>query len=228
MMYTEQTRKTQFPINTVLIAISSTALISLVTMSATQAASVTLTFDELPTQPVDGLSFKGVTFDFKIDGVNSTDAGYKFTGPGNLTFINDPSLIGSVQGILTLDFSQPISALSFGVALDTFLDLTPGFTVELFDSELISLGITPVNTSTLVSVTEGLFSYTGTAVQRAVVDFNDEDAFAFAFALDNLTYQPISTAVPEPTTILGSLAVGAFTLASRQKYKHQQKYPHKS
>ncbi|MBD2365435.1 PEP-CTERM sorting domain-containing protein [Anabaena minutissima FACHB-250] len=221
MMYTEQIRKTQFPINTVLIAISSTALISLVTMSATQAATVTLTFDELPTQPVDGLSFKGVTFDFKINGVNSTDAFYNLLGPEGTVFISDNSLNGLARGVLTLDFEQSISALSFGVALNRFTNFTPGFTVELFDPKLTSLGITPVNTSSLVSFTEGLFSYSGEPVRRAVVNFNNEDAFAFS--LDNLTYQPISTAVPEPMTILGSLAVGALALASRRK-QHEKKY----
>ena len=42
-----------------------------------QAATLTtLTFNELPTQPVDDLSFKGVTFDFKVDGIDSTAATY--------------------------------------------------------------------------------------------------------------------------------------------------------
>ncbi|MDJ0596252.1 MAG: calcium-binding protein [Pleurocapsa sp. MO_226.B13] len=149
----------------------------------------TLTFDELSFQPVDDLSVMGVTFDFKVGGIDSSDANYNSGGPGSITFVQDPSLEGNAEGILTLDFEDPISKLEFGVALNTFDEVTPGFTVELFDSDLMSLGETPVDTNPLVSFTEGLFSYTGETVQRAVVDFNDTEAFRFA--LDNLTFEEL-------------------------------------
>ena len=205
------------------MAVISAAFIALGTGGAAQA--VTLTFNELPSQPVDNLSFQGVTFDFKVGGVDSTDAARTRRpagGPGSITFVQDPSLEGTASGVLTLDFATAISTLQFGVALGTVASLTPGFTVELFDPALMSLGITPVNTSSLVSATEGLFTYSGAPVTRAVIDFNE--TAANRFALDNLIYEPaISTPVPEPASLTGLLALGAFGAGSRLLRKHQQK-----
>ncbi|MBD1929204.1 PEP-CTERM sorting domain-containing protein [Trichocoleus sp. FACHB-90] len=207
---------------TVSMAIIGAAFIALGTGRVAQA--VTFTFDELPPQPVDNLSFQGVTFDFKVDGFDSTNAIYNAGGPGNLRFVNDPSLEGSAAGILTLDFATAISTLQFGVALSTFESLTPGFTVELFNSASTSLGITSVDTTRFLpfGFTEGLFTYSGTPATRAVIDFNE--TVASRFALDNLIYEPaISTPVPEPGSLTGLLALGAFGVASGLLRKQQHK-----
>jgi hypothetical protein len=202
------------------MAVISAAFIALGTGGAAQA--VTLTFDELPSQPVDNLSFQGITFDFKVGGVDSTDARYGAEGPGTITFVQDPSLEGAVSSVLTLDFATAISTLQFGVALLSGLRSST-FTVELFDPALMSLGITRVNTSRLISLPEGLFTYSGAPVTRAVIDFN-ETGGAIRFALDNLIYEPaISTPVPEPASLTGLLALGAFCAGSRLFRKQQQK-----
>ncbi len=210
---------------TVSMAIIGAAFIALGTGRVAQA--VTFTFDELPFQPVDNLSFQGVTFDFKVDGFDSTDARYGASGPGATPFVQDPSLEGNAAGILTLDFATAISTLQFGVALNTSASLTPGFTVELFNSALTSLGITSVNTTSAAGpfgYTDGLFSYSGTPATRAVINFNETIAFADRFALDNLIYEPaISTPVPEPGSLTGLLALGAFGVASGLLRKQQQK-----
>ena len=160
-----------------------------------------LTFDELPFQPVDGLNFQGVTFGFTVDGVDSTDANYNSDGPPDLTYVSAIVLEGDASGILTLDFDVPTSVVSFGVALDTLLDLTPGFIVELFDPTLSSLGVTEVTTTPLIEFSEGLFSYSGPLVSRVVMFFNDSEADRFA--LDNLTYNSVAgNPVPEPGTLL--------------------------
>lgn len=184
---------------------------SLITTGATRAAVTTLDFTELPTQPVDGLSYMGVTFGFEVGGSPSTDALYNFFGLGTITFVQDPSLEGDAAGILTLDFAQPTIQLDFGVALSTFDPLTPGFTVELFNAGLSSLGVTPVNTSPLVSFTEGPFIYSGAPIGRAVIDFEDS---AGRFALDNLTFNPI----PAPgALLLGSIGVGLVSWLRRRR-----------
>jgi hypothetical protein len=77
-----------------------------------------------------------------------------------------------------------------------------------------------VNTSSLLSFTEGLFTYSGAPVTRAVIDFNE--TAAGRFALDNLTFGG-SQSVPEPTSTLGVLAFGAFGGGSLLKRKRQQK-----
>lgn len=194
--------------------------VSVIALGASGAAEAqtTLTFDELAPQPVDDLSFMGVTFDFKVNGIDSLDASYSAIGPGAIDLVQDPSLEGTSAGILTLDFDTLISELQFGVSLNTFDFLTPGFTVELFDMDLNSLGVTPVDTAPLVSFTEGLFSYTGAPVSRAVIDFDESATGRFAF--DNLTFTSVSVepeSVPEPATLLGVLIIAGFGYVTKRK-----------
>ena len=97
-----------------------------------------------------------------------------------------------------MDFDVPTATLQFGVARVTFDPLTPGFAVELFDSALMSLGVTPVNTSPLVSFSEGQFNYSGTPVKRAIITFPNAE-LADRFAFDNLTFEGGGPApVPDP------------------------------
>jgi len=192
-------------------------------------ATTTLTFDELPLQAVDDLSFKGVTFDFKLNNIDSTDASYNALGPGIVNFVQDPSLEGNTAGTLTLNFDTFVSQLEFGVALNTNANITPGFTVELFDLGFNSLGVTPVSTNPLVGFSEGLFSYFGAPVKQAVVNFDQTSASRFT--LDNLIFQspnvqpakPIPVSIPEPASGLGFIVIAAFGGASILKGKLQAK-----
>jgi hypothetical protein len=181
-------------------------------------AAITLDFTELPFQPVDGLSTLGVTFHFTVGGIPSTDATYHSDGPGITAFVQDPSLEGNATGILTLGFEpQPTDQLQFGVALSTFAPLTPGFTVELFDRNLISLGTTQVDTSPLSSFSEGQFAYSGEAIRQAVIDFEDS---AERFAMDNLTFNPVRplNSVPSPgALLLGSMGVALVSWLRRNR-----------
>ncbi len=182
-------------------------------MSAGAAnAAFTLTFDELPTQPVDGLSYNGITFGFKVGGSPSTDAIYNGIGPGNLTYLQDPSLEGTTAGILTLDFSTPTDQLEFGVALNSYNPVTMAYVVRLYDSSYSLIGHFIENTSPLVLWTEGQFTYSGTRVRRAVIGFNDNAANRFA--LDNLTINPI----PAPgAVLLGSFGLGLVNWLRRRR-----------
>jgi hypothetical protein len=176
-----------------LLAILSVLMV-LACSRAAGAAPVTLTFDELPFQPVDGLSFMGVTFHFTVGGVPSTDANYDSGGPGTITYVQDPSLEGDAAGTLTLDFDAPTPVLQFGVALLSGAPLAAGCSVELFDSDLASLGVIDVATASIISFTEGRFSYRGRPVSRAVITFNSDRAARFAF--DNLTFDDGLAPVP--------------------------------
>ena len=148
---------------------------------------ITLTFDELPFQPVDGLSFMGVTFGFTINGQPSQDANYHSFGPGRIRYVQDPSLEGNAAGTLTLDFDTPTQLLEFGLAINNFGGaFARGFSVELFD-DLGSLGIFNVATAPVVIFSESRFNYEhGRPVSRAVITFNTD--VAQRFALDNLTF----------------------------------------
>ena len=159
------------------------------------AQTVTLHFDELATQPVNGLTYQGVTFSFTVNGSASADATYNSSnGPGNGTYVQTPDLEGDANGTLALDFAAPTPYLQFGIALSVFSTLAPGFTVQLFDASLKLIGTVPVNTMAINTIfSEGQFSQTsGTPVKRAVITFNNPGS---RFALDNLTYVPGSACV---------------------------------
>jgi hypothetical protein len=149
----------------------------------------TLTFDELPFQPVDGLSFGGVTFGFQIGGVPSTDANYASAGPGSITFIDDPSLEGNAEGVLTLTFDKPTTVLEFGVARSCTCVLSPGVAVELFKPGAAghSRGVMTVTTTPIISFSEALFSYSGPAIKTAVLTFPSA-GLATRFVIDNLKF----------------------------------------
>jgi hypothetical protein len=151
----------------------------------------TLRFTELPFQPVNGLSFRGIQFSFFIDNTPSTDARYNAGGPGIGDFVQDPSLEGSAFGQLALDFAIPTPELSFGLARNSIAPLTPGATVLLFGPGGVIIGSFPVDMATTPPgiFAEAQFSYSGPqAVGRAVITFNSPDS-APRFALDNLQYK---------------------------------------
>jgi hypothetical protein len=127
-------------------------------------------------------------------------------------YLQDSTLEGSVRGILTLDFASPTNTLEFGIALNTKSSVTGAYTVELFDESLGSLGIISGNTDPLVCWSEGQFIYSGTAISRAVIDFNEQ--FARRFAIDNLN----TNTIPAPGAILlGSIGVSCVGWLRRRK-----------
>lgn len=183
-------------------------------ISRTWASTITLDFSELPPQTIDDVSIVGVTFDFKIEGLDSSLAGYNSSGPGIVEFVQDPSLVGNPEGILTLDFVSPTPILEFGVAFPQLAPIPLAFTIELFDSALMSLGISQISASSAInSFSEAHFSYEGISVKRAVIDF---EVSTGGFALDNLTF----AAVPIPPALL-LFGSGLFGLLGFGRFKNK-------
>ena len=93
--------------------------IFLISSSAFSAAEVVLTMDDLPRQPVDGLIHQsGVTFGFLYNGLPSTSATYNGTGPGTTPHVQDPSIEGPADSVLSVSFPVPTPLIRFGVAPD--------------------------------------------------------------------------------------------------------------
>jgi len=187
-------------------------MLVLLVSAGTADAAATLTFDELPYQSVDGLSYKGVTFGFSVDGSPSSDAYYNAIGPGTLVYVQDKTLEGDAGGTLTLDFSAPTDTLEFGIAFNTRMPVSEAYSVELFDQSLTWVGTLNNDAYPLVYWSEGKFSYHGTPIGRAVVNFNQY--YAGRFAMDNLA----TNAIPAPGAILlGSLGAGCIGWLRRRK-----------
>ena len=151
----------------------------------------TLRFNELPFQPVNGLTFRGVQFFFSINGEPSNDAAYNASGPGIQTFVQDPSLEGNALGVLELSFPALTPSLSFGIARNTFTPLSAGAIVFLLDSSgnLISATTVPVAPTFPGGFSEAFFNFgSPTPIRRAIIVFPFAGV-APRFALDNLTYR---------------------------------------
>lgn len=189
-------------------------VLSLLISAGAAEATTTLTFDELATQPVDGLSYNGVTFDFAVGDSPSADALYNSIGPGDLTYLQGAVLEGTASGILTLDFASPTNLLQFGISLDSFNPETAAYKVQLFDTSLTSIGIFTNDTSPIILWSEDQFSYSGTLIRRAVIDLNEQ--VASRFAIDNLTYN--TSTIPAPGAILlSSIGTGLVSWLRRRK-----------
>lgn len=179
-------------------------------------ANAAITFDEVATQPADGLLVEGVTFGFSIGGSSATDAIFNSELPVASTYLDDRVLSGPVTGLLSFQFAIPVFSFQFGLLLNTFDAEQPAAIVYLYDENSQSLGSVPLDSNPLVLFSEGLFTYSGPTVSRAEIAFSGTTA-ADLFAIDNLDFQADATDIPEPSTTLliaiGLLSATAFARA---------------
>ena len=159
----------------------------------------TITYDELPAGTVvDNLSFGGVTYDFKVAGRDSVDATYNFGGTGlNTPFLQGGVLEGTASGVLTIDFVTPVSSISFGVARNSGINVNNALTVELFDNNLVSLGMSSVNITVLQGIAQAQYTTSGQTVRRMRLDFSGAPATGGnRFAIDNLIVDDAAVGPP--------------------------------
>lgn len=207
----------------------NTILMAAAFAAAAPACAVTLTFDELATQPVQGLSTSGVSFGFTVGTQTSQDAVYNRPGPAGSGVVSGAVLEGDARGVLTLSFSSPTPVLNFGVVLTAPSNLTPGLTVRLLGPGAQVIGTQSLNTTAAGTLSEGSFNFSGALLSSAVIDLNEALlASPVRFAIDNLTVQPgtplqgtgngpgggsgTGSAIPAPPVIalagIGFLAMG--------------------
>jgi hypothetical protein len=154
-------------------------LFSLVAATA-KADTVTLTMDEVPNQPINGLTVTkgGESFTFS----DPTGAlSYNSSGPGQITFVQDPSIQGPLQPF-DVAFSVPVTSIQFGLAELAISALT-GAQVTLSSGATLLFNLSLVD-----PFAEGQFTYSGSPV----TGFHLTPApGAPALAFDNLTVTPV-------------------------------------
>ncbi|HEX8098531.1 MAG TPA: Calx-beta domain-containing protein [Pyrinomonadaceae bacterium] len=151
------------------------------------AQTETITFDELPTQPVNGVIVKGVSFRYQVNGADSTSCTFNDEGPtGNSLYISNPCLVGKTAGVLTMTFATPTPTLHMGLALDLRIVVRQAFTIQLYDASSNLIGTYSVDAVLPPGVPqpENEFNYSGEPVSRAVITFKGSTLFA----VDNLTF----------------------------------------
>ena len=161
--------------------------LALATVALAQSGrgEVKLTMDEVPFQPINGLTVKGVTF------ADTAGATYNTANGGQLDWVQDPTIEGNVTvgEVITITFPYAVNDFQFGFALSTFGSIKEAVSVKLYSDTAGAnlIGTFTASSSSLVSFTEGLFvspSNVG-VIGRAVVTFLPGP---YAFAIDNLTF----------------------------------------
>jgi hypothetical protein len=134
-------------------------LFSLVAATA-KADTVTLTMDEVPNQPINGLTVTkgGVSFTF-----SSPFGGlfYNSFGPGQVTFVQDPSIQGFSLQPFDVAFSIPVTSIQFGLAEFT---IPPAVALTGAQVTLSSGATLLFNLSLVDPFPEGQFTYSGSPV----------------------------------------------------------------
>jgi hypothetical protein len=196
------------------IKLSLAAATVIGSLYAGSAGATTIDFGSLPQESVDGVTVGDVTFGYTEFGSASPSALFDVDlGTGVTQHIQSPALVGFADGVLTLNFANPVQYISFGAALTTDQPLTPGFSVSLYDAGGTLLNSTDVDTNPLVLFSEGEFSYDGEAASSMAISFDGADANQFALG-------SVSYTVPEPGSVailgMGLLVLGATVVARRQ------------
>lgn len=178
--------------------------------SSAMAATVTLTMDEVPYQPINGLAVVkgGVTFTFSNTAGNYY---YNASNGGTLTYVQDPSLEGETSsaagGGIGVTFSVPVYSVQFGIAESTMSPISPIATVSLYSSISTPFATIPFNSSLTDPWAEALFSYSGsTPITKILITPNTNVGAA---AIDNLQINtaPISATPVPPSVLLVGLGV---------------------
>jgi hypothetical protein len=211
--YTVRVKNQGFPLTQYCGGYVVRILILSLALASSSFAGVILTMDEVPFQPINGLSVTkgGVTFNF----TDTTGADYDAASAGQEVYTQDPVIEGqSGSEVITISWSQLFTMVQFGLVLNTQGPISSMATVSLFD------GATLVSTSTFSgsqlgsdSFSEGLFTYAGAPVNNIVIAPNSSEASAFG--LDNF-----EVTTPEPSTFAmvagAGLAMAAVVLKRRK------------
>ena len=166
-------------------ALAILALGSAAFSGSARADLVTLTMDEVPFQPINGLTVTKGFESFTFSDPGNTLL-YHARGPGDVTYVQDPSIEGSNEPF-SVSFATPVDFIQFGLAESTEAPLT-GASVTLSDGTVLSFNLPLAD-----PFAEGQFTWSG----EPVTAFELTPApGASGIAFDNLT-----VGAPEPSAV---------------------------
>jgi hypothetical protein len=218
--------------NTILrnLAVSVLGAVAIASGTPGTALAATITFDDL---------VYGVTsYSYDADGDGNNDvtfstadsSGFGTAGPGaNMSYIQEPGLEGTslLNVDLRVDFLiGALKNLQFSYALNSLSENTSTASFKVFDS----------NNNLLTSILQsGQYTYPGSSQSNfpegvigvgfagvasyGLFDFSSDYG---RYIIDNFEVTVGSAeAVPEPVSVLGTLAFGCWSLALSRKRKHK-------
>jgi hypothetical protein len=180
---------------------------------------VGITFDEpefVPGAQVDGLSLSTIDgqplsapLSFNCADVGGIDPECDIdVGPGTQQFVAGLGIEAKIDSVLSIDFGEEVSAVSFGFALECAPPVSPGVTVRTFDTEGSLIDARPVDAiDTGFAFAEGFVAIDDVALQSINLSFNGSTGCA-AWFVDNLLYENSQPDLAIPT--LGFWGVLAF------------------
>ena len=169
-----------------------TIFLALVFCSCSVADTITLTMTEVAEQPIDGLTVSkgGLQFTF-TNPARTLD--YDSGGPGEITFVQDPSIQGG-SSQFAITFSAPVLSIQFGMAEIIGSVRGPLATIDLFNGGAVPFATQSFSASLVDPAAEGMFSFSsGPVTSIRITPASASPVLAF----DNLT---VVTAIPEPQT----------------------------
>ena len=185
--------------------------LALAVLSSAMAATVTLTMDEVAIQPINGLTVSKGGESFTFSNPLGT-LSYNSSGPGALTFVQDPSIQGTPTPF-GIAFAVPVYSIRFGLAENIFAPVMGIAKVDLFFNNVLPFATLTINSSLVDPVAEGQFNFSSGPISNILITPNVGPP---ALAFDNLT---VNT-TPEPSTF--AMCAGAAALAAVRIFRRRR------
>ncbi|HUI53899.1 MAG TPA: hypothetical protein VLY04_02940 [Bryobacteraceae bacterium] len=177
-----------------------TALLLFAAATCAMAQTVTLTMDEVPAQPINGLTVTKGGLGFTFSEPSGTLL-YNTSNGGTITYVQDPTIEGA-NVPFSVTFSAPVYSVQFGLAVNVQHLVSPIATVSLYSGSASPFATLTLNSTLADPFSEGQFFYTGVAITKILVTPSTNVGFT-AIGFDNLSVNlsPVTVPAASPLTL---------------------------